>query len=178
MTMGGLGTIVGPSDQVKAGIVAMMVVTTFGYSLGWAPTAHILSAEIPSTTHRDMTYRTASVLNIATQYDSQSILRISKANELRFAVSFSLPYLLNEPYAALGSRVGFIFGSISAVSLIFAYFFIPDVSGRSLEDVDRLFDSGIPLRKFKGAKLEEVNYVSEDKMDKTGSIEQVREERA
>lgn len=93
-------------------------------------------------------------------------------------MSFSLPYLLNEPYAAFGSRVGFIFGSISAVSLVFAYLFIPDVSGRSLEDVDRLFDSGIPLRKFKGAKLEEINYISEDKMENIGSIDQVREERA
>lgn len=90
-------------------------------------------------------------------------------------MSFSLPYLLNEPYAALGSRVGFIFGSISAVSILFAYFYVPDVSGRSLEDVDRLFESGIPLRKFKGAKLEEISYVSEDKIVKSGSVEQVRE---
>jgi SP family sugar:H+ symporter-like MFS transporter len=67
MTMGGLATAVNQTDNVKAGIVAMMVVFTFGYSLGWAPTAHILSAEIPSTRMRDMTYRSASVLNIAVQ---------------------------------------------------------------------------------------------------------------
>jgi SP family sugar:H+ symporter-like MFS transporter len=67
MTMGGLGTVSDASDEIKSGIVAMMVVFTFGYALGWAPTAHILSAEIPSTRLRDMTYRTASVLNIAVQ---------------------------------------------------------------------------------------------------------------
>lgn len=67
LTMGGLGTAANPSDSIKAGIIAMMVVFTFGYSIGWAPTAHILSAEIPSTSMRDMTYRTASVLNIAVQ---------------------------------------------------------------------------------------------------------------
>ena len=33
---------------------------------------------------------------------------------------------------------------------------MPDVSGRSLEEVDRLFDSGIPLRKFKEAQLDEL----------------------
>ncbi|KAM0295982.1 hypothetical protein ACHAPM_010699 [Fusarium culmorum] len=138
MTMGGLGTISDPSNQIKSGIVSMMVVFTFGYALIWAPTAHILSAEIPALTVRDMTYRSASVLNIATQ----------------FVVSFSLPYLLNKPYAALGSRVGFIFGSISLCSILFAYFCVPDVSGRSLEEIDHLFASGLSLRKFKGATVE------------------------
>lgn len=68
MTMGGLGTIKGPSFGIKSGIVAMMVIFNFGYSLGWAPVAHTLSPEIPNLYMRDLTYRTASVLNIITQY--------------------------------------------------------------------------------------------------------------
>lgn len=67
MTMGGLGTTPALGFSVKSGIIAMMVIFNFGYSFGWAPSAHILSAEIPSTRCRDMTYRTASVLNIVTQ---------------------------------------------------------------------------------------------------------------
>lgn len=59
------------------------------------------------------------------------------------------------------------------VSLVFAYFCVPDVSGRSLEDVDRLFDSGTPLRKFKGVELNDIRDVSEEKMAKAGSVEQV-----
>lgn len=69
-------------------------------------------------------------------------------------MSFSLPYLLNKPYAALGSRVGFIFGSISLCSILFAYFCVPDVSGRSLGEIDHFFASGLSLRKFKGATVE------------------------
>lgn len=68
MTMGGLGTAHNPGFSIKAGIIAMMVIFNHGYSLGWAPCMHILSAEIPSTRCRDMTYRCASVLNVATQY--------------------------------------------------------------------------------------------------------------
>jgi MFS transporter, SP family, sugar:H+ symporter len=73
----------------------------------------------------------------------------------RFAVSFSLPYLLDAPYADLGSKVGFIFGSIAAVSVVFAFFCVPNVARRSLEDIDRLFASGIPIRKFGSAKLDD-----------------------
>lgn len=67
MTMGGIGTATVLTHSLKSGIIAMMVIFTFGYSLGWAPTSHILSPEIPNTKARDMTYRTASVLNIAVQ---------------------------------------------------------------------------------------------------------------
>jgi MFS transporter, SP family, sugar:H+ symporter len=67
MTMGGLGTISDPSNGVAAGIISMMVIFIHGYSLGWAPGCHLISSEIPNLRVRDMTYRTASVLNIATQ---------------------------------------------------------------------------------------------------------------
>lgn len=67
MTMDGLGTAAQQTFAIKSGIVAMMVIFNHGYSLGWALVMHILSAEIPNTRYRDMTYRFASVLNIATQ---------------------------------------------------------------------------------------------------------------
>lgn len=69
-------------------------------------------------------------------------------------MSFSLPYLLNAPYANLGSKVGFIFGSMAFLSLVFAFWCVPEVKGRSLEEVDRLFESGIPLRHFATIKLD------------------------
>jgi MFS transporter, SP family, sugar:H+ symporter len=68
MTMGGLGTAKNPSHGIKSGIVSMMVIFNHGYSMGWAPVSHTLSPEIPSMDVRDMTYRCASVFNIATQY--------------------------------------------------------------------------------------------------------------
>ena len=65
-----------------------------------------------------------------------------------FVTSFTLPYLLHAPYAALGAKVGFIYGGICVIMVILAYFFIPELKGRSLEEVDQLFASGQPLRKL------------------------------
>lgn len=138
MTMGGLGTARNPDKAIKSGIVSTMVIFNFGYSLGWAPAAHVLSAEIPNNRARDMTYRTASVLNISVQC----------------AVATSMPYLLNAPYANLGSKVGFIFGSIAVLSLVFAFFVVPDCAGRSLEEIDWLFDNHIATRKFRSTKID------------------------
>ncbi|KXJ90387.1 general substrate transporter [Microdochium bolleyi] len=138
MTMGGLGTVTPATFGTKTGIIATMVIFSFGYSFGWAPTSHTLSAEVPSTRARDMTYRTASVINIAIQA----------------AVGTSMPYLLNAPYANLGGKVGFIFGSIAAVSLPFAYFCVPDCAGRSLEELDWLFAHRVSAREFRYAKVD------------------------
>lgn len=156
MTMGALGTV-SATFGVKSGIIATMVIFNFGYSFGWAPTSHTLSAEVPSTRARDMTYRTASVLNIATQC----------------AVAISMPYLLNEPYAALGSRVGFIFGSIAVASLVFAFFCVPDCAGRSLEDLDWLFEQRVPARKFRSTNIDLRQEAEARKLSNDGGVDQV-----
>lgn len=65
------------------------------------------------------------------------------ANIANFVVTFTLPYLLTEP-AWLGSKVGFIFGTIGSLGLIWAFFFMPELSGKSLEDIDTMFEQNIP----------------------------------
>ncbi len=62
--------------------------------------------------------------------------------------TFTLPYLLNAPYANLGSKVGFIFGSLAVAATLYAYFFIPECKGRTLDEIDKLFNDGVSLRKF------------------------------
>lgn len=73
------------------------------------------------------------------------------SNLANFVVTFTLPYLLTEP-AWLGSKVGFIFGSIAAVGLIWGVFFMPELSNKTLEDIDEMFEANIPAwrtrRKF------------------------------
>ena len=88
-----------------------------------------------------------------------------------FVVAFTLPYLLNAPYANLQSRVGFVYGPMAALAFVFAYFCIPDCKGKSLEEVtilaslrrpcltvngqiDHLFNARVPLRHFRSATVD------------------------
>lgn len=66
-----------------------------------------------------------------------------------FLTSFSTPYLINSAYANLGGKLGYIYGVINALVVVGVFFFIPELKGRSLEEVDQLFASGAGLRKFK-----------------------------
>ncbi|KAI0483331.1 general substrate transporter [Xylariaceae sp. FL0804] len=145
LAMGGLGTAE-PTYSIKTAIVAMMVLSIAGYTFGWAPVVHTLSAELPAGDLRDVTYRSGSIVNVLTN----------------FTVAFTLPYLLDAPYANLQSKVGFIYGSISVCSIFFAYLFVPDCRGRSLEDVNRLFESGAPARQFHKITLDRVHGPADD----------------
>lgn len=61
-----------------------------------------------------------------------------------FVITWSLPYILAAP-AFTGqtktSNVGWIFGGIAFCAFMFVTFFVPELAGRSLEEVDELFVS-------------------------------------
>lgn len=70
-----------------------------------------------------------------------------------FVVSFTFPYLLET--AGLQSQVGFIYGSICFLALIWGYFYLPELKGRSLEELEEMFAAKLPLRKFKNYQTNE-----------------------
>ena len=42
---------------------------------------------------------------------------------------------------------------MTAISVVFAFFFIPECKGKSLEEIDVLFNNNVPVRKFQDTKL-------------------------
>ncbi|KAI9928699.1 hypothetical protein MW887_001916 [Aspergillus wentii] len=131
-TMAALGTVSSPSAAQKQTIVAVTALSSASLCMSWDPLNYIITTELPAPKLRDKTQRVASFVNILTN----------------FVFSFSVPYLLNAPYANLHAKVGFIFGSLACCSLVFAYFCVPEMRGKSLEEVDRMFQDGVPVRNF------------------------------
>lgn len=50
----------------------------------------------------------------------------------------------------LGSKVGFVYGAFSLLSILFVWFCLPECGGRSLEELDELFQAGVQAWNFKG----------------------------
>ena len=85
--------------------------------------------------------------------DKAAIVGWSTQNVMAFLVTFTVPYLLQAPYAALGSKVGFIYGGFCVIALVWAWFCFPELRGRSLEEIDEMFQLKLPTRQFKGKPL-------------------------
>ncbi|KAH9436387.1 hypothetical protein MCOR02_000058 [Pyricularia oryzae] len=135
--MGALGTVNNPPLSIRNGIIALMPLFQAGFNIGWGAHMHVVVAEIPTLRLRDKTYAMGAACNIAVQ----------------FLTSFSVPYLIYAQYAGLGSKVGFVFGGFCLLSVLFTWFFIPECTGKTLEEIDQLFIAGVSIRDFKSASL-------------------------
>ncbi|RGP60773.1 hypothetical protein FSPOR_10454 [Fusarium sporotrichioides] len=132
ITMGGLG-IESPVDEArKTGVISMMAIFACGFSLGWAPLVYVVTTEVSALRLRDLTSRVGFTTNVI----------------MNFVVNFSIPYLTFDKYAGLNSKVGFIFGGMMATAIVFVYLCVPECKGKTLEQVDFLFNQGVPLRDF------------------------------
>lgn len=70
-------------------------------------------------------------------------------NALQTMWSFVLPYLFNPDKLNLGGRLGFIFGGLSFICLVYLWFYQPETAGRTYEELDEMFMKSVPARKFK-----------------------------
>ncbi|KAH7060902.1 general substrate transporter [Macrophomina phaseolina] len=133
--VGGLGTIAHPSAAAKDTLVAGLMLFGVFFGLTWAPLSYITMAEAPARRVAEKTSMLANSLSIT----------------CAFVISFTVPYLVNADYAGLGARVGFLYGSTTVCVTVLCWLFVPEMKGRSLEQLDALFERGTPTRAFRNA---------------------------
>lgn len=85
--------------------------------------------------------------------DKTAFVGWSTQNVTNFVLTFTLPYLSGpaKPTAGLGAKVAFIYGFIGWCGVIWAYFYAPELKGRSLEEIDEMLRAGVSARKSKGS---------------------------
>lgn len=125
--MGGLGTPDASVTAAKSGIVAMLLLFSFGWSFGYAPLAYVVAAELPSPYLREYTLRAGYTVKLV----------------MEFVISFTYPYLEDKDEANLGGKLGFIYGSIAFLGLFFSVFCVPETKHMELEDMDEEFGHGV-----------------------------------
>lgn len=61
---------------------------------------------------------------------------------------FLASYMLNPLGGNLGGKCGYVWGATGLVCFIVAYFFLPEMKGRSYREIDILFKRKVPARKW------------------------------
>ncbi|TVY89535.1 High-affinity glucose transporter [Lachnellula willkommii] len=133
--MGSIGTITKPSDVQKKVMVAGFMLFFFLYLTAWASLSYVVLGEASTRRLVEKTNNLAVSLSVITA----------------FVVSFTVPYLISAQYANLGGKVSFIYRSLSILVSIMIFIFIPEMKGRSLEELDTLFAEKTPTRSFRHA---------------------------
>ncbi|WAO96199.1 MFS domain-containing protein [Fusarium falciforme] len=125
-----VSTVPDPTYAARQMMVASMCL--------FSATSYVVLAEVTSARAKEKTSLIPCSISILTT----------------FVTSFTLPYLPNSDYAGLGGKVGFIYGSICFVMTVVAFLFVPEMKDRTLEEVDKLFEMKVPLRKVKQTRIE------------------------
>ncbi|KAF5368059.1 hypothetical protein D9758_004471 [Tetrapyrgos nigripes] len=70
------------------------------------------------------------------------------------------PYIQDSGYGNLGSKIGFLWGAFTFASIFFVYFFIPEMKGLTLEQLDYLFDHEVSTFRFQNYSFPEAYFGS------------------
>jgi hypothetical protein len=55
---------------------------------------------------------------------------------------------VNPDEANLKGKVGFVFGGLGAIGTAWAFMYVPELKGRTFEEIDRMFFARVPPRKM------------------------------
>lgn len=65
-----------------------------------------------------------------------------------------LPFAVNPDQGNMGGKIGFVYGGILALCCVGVWWWYPETKGRTFEEIDILFESGVKPRMFGRTKLE------------------------
>ena len=120
---------------------ALMLVWNFCYDFSVGPVCFVILCEVSASKVRSKTIAVATAVQAA----------------LGIVMTIAIPYLINKDQANARGKIGFFFGGLAAISLVWAYFRIPETRGRTYEELDIMFAKGLRTKEFKKYQVEGVH---------------------
>ncbi|PLB49104.1 general substrate transporter [Aspergillus steynii IBT 23096] len=140
--IGGLGSKTNRSTGDTNGMVASFILYAAVLHATLGPAAYITAPEIGTAILREKTMAISTAFNVV----------------VGFVVVYTTPYLLSTPGANLGAKLGYVWGGFAGAGAICVWFFMPELKGRNLEEIDQLFRAKLPAWRFKGYQCEGLDH--------------------
>ncbi|KAJ4986660.1 Maltose permease MAL31-like protein 8 [Stagonosporopsis vannaccii] len=115
----------------------MLLVWNSVYNWSVGPVAFAIFCEVSATRVRSKTIAVATAM--------QALVGI--------IMTVAIPYLINPDEANLGGKLGFFFGGLSVPCLLWWFLRVPEMKGRTYEELDIMFERNVKTRQFKGYKI-------------------------
>lgn len=111
---------------------ALTVIWAFFYQVSIGAVAFVLLGETSTINLRAKTAALATA--------TQSVFGI--------VMNIAVPYMVNPDEGDLKGKVGFIFGGLGLIATIVCFFYIPDLKGRTFEEIDVMFINRVNPRQM------------------------------
>lgn len=141
----------------------LLLVFYLVYNMGLGPIVYVLIAEVPSTRLRGRTLGLACFA----------------PHVLSIAITAGLPYAMGPTEANWGAKTGFLFGGLSTLVVVWAVLCLPETKGLTFEELDILFEKGVPANRFANAEWRGIDRaeIVIDGVDATKTVTVVEEGR-
>ena len=125
---------IAPASNVGAMYAKSVILLLFNfvYNIGLGPIVYVLIAELPNTKIRGKTLGVACFV----------------PHVFSISITAGLPYAMSNTEANWGAKTGFLFAGLGTLTVIWAFFYLPESKGRTFEELDVLFARKVPARKF------------------------------
>ncbi|KAL2070027.1 hypothetical protein VTL71DRAFT_14707 [Oculimacula yallundae] len=116
----------------------LMILWNGVFDLSIGPVCYTIFCEVSATKVRTKT--------IAVATSAQALVGI--------VMTVAIPYMINPDQANMRGKMGFFFGGLSVLCLIWCWFRVPETKGRTFEELDLMFARGVKTREFKNYKID------------------------
>ncbi|KAF2865262.1 general substrate transporter [Massariosphaeria phaeospora] len=143
----GIAASVNPTAKSTGTVlVAFTALFMFFYDACVGAASYPVATELVSSRLRTWTVGTATALGYF----------------LAWLTGFCSPYFINPKDLNWGPKYTYIWAGSNFLCVIFFYMFIPEMKGRSLEELDEIFEAGVPARRFAEYKCQIVEDAKHD----------------
>ncbi|KAK4641251.1 hypothetical protein QC761_610770 [Podospora bellae-mahoneyi] len=125
--------ILGATNTTGIVLVALTCVYMMTYNGMISTYAWLAGGEIPSQRLRSYTFGLAAAVGFFGAW----------------LTTFTAPYFINPASLAWGPKYGFIWFPSCIIGVLWVLFFLPETKGRTLEEIDEMFEAKLPARKFR-----------------------------
>ncbi|KAF2016909.1 sugar transporter [Aaosphaeria arxii CBS 175.79] len=144
--VGGLGIPQAESAKTTYpwAIGSLLIISSFLYNCSIGPLTNTLCSEIPSAL-----LRSKSLVIARWSYAVSTII-----------AGILTPYQLNPTAWNWGAKTGFFWAGGCLISIVFAFFYVPEPKGKTTAEMDILYEKRTPARHFSKAEVDLVQTVA------------------
>ncbi|KAJ5815203.1 Maltose permease [Penicillium riverlandense] len=124
------------TESTGKATVGLSVIFILGYNGMVSTYAWVSGGELPSQRLRSYTFGFAAAIGFLGAW----------------LTTFTAPYFINPDSLNWGPKYGYIWFPSCLISAAFIFFYLPEVKGRTLEEIDEMFEKRLPARKFASYK--------------------------